>query len=158
MTTCNGSTALATHSLITWRMMLTLRSSALMCGSQRMGLMGSMLMEVLMASLRGCGPVWNLRVKRTRSGGVTNTFVINCQFQNRLAHAPGYSYFHEKSKYTKTLFSYELNILWRDWVINFLLICFCGFTDFLPVRTENKEICVLRCLQKITLILTLRKY
>lgn len=79
MTTCKGSAALATHSLMIWRIMLSLRSSALMWGSQRMGVMGSMLIEDLMASLRCSGPTWNLRIKRAMSGAETNVDFIICQ-------------------------------------------------------------------------------
>lgn len=85
MTTCRGSAALATHSLMTWRMMLSLRSSALIWGSQRMGLMGSMLIEDLMASLRCSGPTWYLRIKRAMSGVKTIAYFINCQSQKNIS-------------------------------------------------------------------------
>ncbi|MPC15208.1 hypothetical protein E2C01_007993 [Portunus trituberculatus] len=63
MTTWTGSTDLLMHSLTIWRMMLTRRSSALMWGSQRIGLRGSALIETRMASLKRCGPFWNLEVE-----------------------------------------------------------------------------------------------
>lgn len=100
MTTCNGSTALLIHSLMTWRIMLTLRSSALICGSQRMGLMGSILMEDLMASLKDCGPVWNLRVKRTMSGAGQKTLLSS----NAIPLKCWYM------KMAKTIFRVKLNL------------------------------------------------